>query len=203
MRNPKLSSLVAVLSFSFLVGCSEPQLPSAQAALVLELSRQTTLDAAGAGLAGYFCRRVICAGDDSQNNPVRGLLEFDLEALPAGITGDRIAGATLRIYQGESSTTYAQLQNLMVEHIRVANLLDTTAFGAPTLETASSDAPGEGYLEVDVSDALKSDLAQGRPSAQFRLRFNKPTNHDDRSNLALFSAADGYAPQLILHLRRP
>lgn len=201
MRTLLLSSFIAILGALLLTGCSDPQLQEIQSGQTLLLSNQTTLDAAGSGQAGYFCRRLICAGDDSENNAVRGLMEFDLGALPAGQS--QIASATLRLYQSESSSIYVELQNLVVEHIRVANLLDAVAFSAPALAAFSNDVPGEGYLEIDVTDALKSALALGRPSAQFRLRFNKPTNNNKQSDLVLFSAADDYAPQLVLRFSRP
>jgi len=200
MRTLPLASLI--LGTLLLAGCSDPQLQSIQSGQTLLLARQTTLDAAGSGQAGYFCRRVICAGDDSENHAVRGLMEFDLGALAAS-KGSPLASATLRIYQSQSGSAYVQLQNLLVEHIRVSNLLDVTAFDAPALETTHNDTPAEGYIEVDVSQALKTDLALGRPLAQFRLRFSKPTNNDDRSDLALFGTADGYAPQLILRFSQP
>lgn len=201
MRTFPRSSLIAILGALLLTGCADPQLAGIQPEQALPLSRQTTFDAAGSGQAGYFCRRAICAGDDSENQAVRGLLEFDLEALPAGQS--QIASATLRLYQSESSSIYVELENLVVEHIRVANLLDTAAFSAPALAAFSNDAPGEGYLEIDVSNALKSALAEGRPSAQFRLRFNKPTNNNNQSDLVLFSTADDYAPQLVLRFSLP
>lgn len=201
MRTLSISSLIATLGALLLAGCSDPQLHGLVSGQTLLLSRQTTLDAAGSGQAGYYCRRVICVGDDSENNAVRGLLEFDLGALPKNFQGDPIASASLRIYQGPSSRTYAKLQSLVVEHIRVPNLLDFAAFDAPALETARNEAADEGYLELDVTEALRGDLALGRSSAQFRLRFAQPTNYDQQSDLALFSTADDYAPQLILRLR--
>ncbi len=203
MRTLPISSLIATLGALLLAGCSDPQLHGLVSGQTLLLSNQTTLDAAGSGQASYFCRRVICAGDDSENNAVRGLMEFDLGALPAGLRSSQIASATLRIYQGESGRTYVQLQNLVVEHIRVTNLLDVAAFSAPALETTSNNTPGEGFLEIEVLEALKSALALSSPSAQFRLRFSKPTNSDNRSDLALFSTADDYAPQLILRFSLP
>lgn len=203
MRTLPISSLIATLGALLLAGCSDPQLHGLMSGQTLSLSNQTTLDAAGSGQASYFCRRVICAGDDSENNAVRGLMEFDLGALPAGLKSSQITSATLRIYQGESSRAYVQLQNLVVEHIHVTSLLDIAAFSAPALETTSNHAPGEGFLEIEVSEALKSALALSSPSAQFRLRFSKPTNNDNRSDLALFSTADDYAPQLILRFSLP
>lgn len=206
MRTLLRFSLIATLSALPLTGCTDPQLAGLsgiQPEQTLPLSKQTTLDAAGSGQAGYFCRRVICAGDDSENQAVRGLLEFDLEALPKSIQSTQITSATLRIYQGESSQTYAQLQSLLVEHIRARNLLDFAAFDTPALETAHNEATAEGYLELDVTEALQSDLALGRPSVQFRLRFSRPTNHDHQSNLALFGMADDYAPQLLVRFRQP
>ncbi len=203
MRTLPRSSLIATLGALLITSCADPQLAGIQPEQTLPLSRQTTFDAAGSGQAGYFCRRVICAGDDGENQAVRGLLEFDLEALPKNIQSNQIASATLRIYQGESSQTYARLQSLLVEHIRVPNLLDFAAFDIPALETTHNQAAAEGYLELDVTEALQSDLALRRPSAQFRLRFSQPTNHDHQSNLALFSTADDYAPQLLLRFRQP
>jgi hypothetical protein len=198
-----LSRFSFALGALLLTGCAEPLLAGIQPEQTLPLTRQTTLDAAGSGQAGYYCRRVICAGDDNENNAVRGLLEFDLGALPKNILSNQIASATLRFYQSEASRTYARLQGLWVEHIRVPDLLDFAAFDAPALGTVRNEAVGEGYLELDVTEALRSDLAQGRSSAQFRLRFDQPTNHDHLSDLALFSTADDYAPELILRFRQP
>lgn len=193
-------SLTATLGALLLTGCTDPLLAEIRPEQTLPLTQQTTLDAAGSGQAGYYCRRVVCAGDDSENQAVRGLLEFDLSSAPKNIPSDRIASATLRLYQGQSDRTYAQLHSLLVEHIRVPDLLDFAAFDAPALETARNEAASEGYLELDVTEALRGDLALGRSSAQFRLRFDLPTNHDQQSDLTLFSTAEDYAPQLILRL---
>ncbi len=201
MRTLLLSSFIACLG-TLLPGCSDPQLQGVESGQTLLLSRQTTLDAAGSGQAGYFCRRIICAGDDGENNAVRGLMEFDLGTLPAG-KASQIASATLRLYQSESSRTYTELYGLVVEHIHVANLLDPTAFSAPALAAFGNNTSGQGYIEIDVLEALESVLALGGPSVQFRLRFNRPTNHDDHSDLALFSTADDYAPQLVLRFNQP
>ncbi|MCS7069158.1 MAG: hypothetical protein NZN28_11090 [Meiothermus sp.] len=203
MRTLTKAHLIATLGALLLTGCAQIELVGFQAEQALTLSKQTTLDAAGSGQAGYYCRRVICAGDDSENQAVRGLLEFDLSALPKNISSDQIASATLRIYQSESGPTYARLQSLLLEHIQVPDLRDFTAFDTPALETARNEAAAEGYLEFDVTEALRRDLALGRASAQFRLRFSQPTNHDHQSNLALFSTADDYAPQLLLRLKQP
>jgi len=194
--------LIAALGTLLLTGCSDPQLLGIHSEQTLSLANRTTLDAAGSGQAAYFCRRVICAGDDSDNNAVRGLMEFDLAGIPAG-QGSQLVSATLRLYQGESSRTYAALQNLVIEQIQVANLQDATAFNAPALDVLTSEVPGEGFLEIDVSKALKRTLALGGAVVQFRLRFSRPSNNDNLSNLALFSTADEYAPQLILRFAKP
>ncbi|MBO1436951.1 hypothetical protein [Meiothermus sp. CFH 77666] len=177
-----------------LVGCSEPEAQASGSELALTPSALATLDEAHTGLAAYYCRRVVCAGDDGQNHTVQGFVAFDLGRL-------RELGsfqASLRLYQGEASRAYARLGRLFIERIRVEGPQDPTALKAPALFTLSNAASGEGYLELDVTAALQEALAEGEASLQFRLRFEKPTDRNHQSDLALFGATEGHSPLLII-----
>ncbi len=187
--------VVFLLLGALLFGCSEPEVQASGSELALIPSTLATLDEAHTGLAAYYCRRVVCAGDDGQNHAVQGLVAFDLIHLK----GLRSFQATLRLYQSEASHTYARLGRLFIERIKVKGLQDPAAFKAPALFTLSNAASGEGYLELDVTPALQEALAEGEASLQFRLRFEKPTDQNHQSDLALFGATEGYTPLLIVH----
>ncbi|RDI95646.1 hypothetical protein DV704_05025 [Meiothermus sp. QL-1] len=187
-----MRSLIWLIPAALLAGCSQTAVLAAWSEEVRPPALTATLDAGNSGLAAYYCRRAFCAGDDAQNQPVRAFVAFELKDLPPN------PRATLRLYQGEASTTYDQLGHLLVERIRVDNLQDPAAFDAPALFQLENRTGGEGWLEFDLTPALRAARAEGATTLQLRLRFQRPTNFNHRGDLALYSLAPGYAPELVL-----
>ncbi|MCS7058846.1 MAG: hypothetical protein NZ849_06525 [Meiothermus sp.] len=191
----QLVHLACAAAILLLSGCSQTT------AVMAEFSQQTrhpiataTLDAGNTGLAAYYCRRALCAGDDAQNQSVGAFLAFDL----GGLEQPQHLRATLRLYQGEARSVYAELGELLVERIQVGEFRSPEALEAPALTAQVNRADGEGYLELDVTPALRQALAEGKTQLQFRLRFSRPTNGNGRGDLAIFGAREEYRPALVL-----
>ncbi len=184
-------------------------IPVAQAketSLTLSLSRKATLEADANGMASYYCRMAICAGDDGSDQAVRAFLEFSLANLPANLQSANITSATLRVYQNESTSTYSKLGGLHFEHV---NYGQTPTFDAPVLRSLGLNPSGsQGYKEVSVLEAVRDDWANRSSRdnhSQYRLRMDKPTNGDSSSDLVLFGDADPveYSPQLVIRYKLP
>ncbi|RIH90020.1 hypothetical protein Mlute_00139 [Meiothermus luteus] len=191
MRPILLAWAAAILLLS---GCSQTAVMAALSEQIKHPIATATLDAGNNGLAAYYCRRVFCAGDDAQNQRVGGFLAFDLR----GLEPPQDLKATLRLYQGEARSVYAELGELFVERIQVEEFRSPEALEAPALTSQTSQADGEGYLELDVTQAFQQALAEGQTTLQFRLRFSRPTNGNHRGDLAIFGAKEEYKPALIL-----
>lgn len=183
-----------------------PLAQAKEATLTIPLARKATLEADGNGMAAYYCRMAICAGDDNTNQAVRAFLEFSLGDLPEGLSNSDISNATLRVYQNEATSAYAALGALHFEHVDYGA---TLIFDSPVLHNLGiSTKSAQGYQEVNVLEAVRDDWANrstrsGR--SQYRLRMDKPSNNDSINNLVLFGDADPseYAPQLVIRYKLP
>lgn len=156
------------------------------ATLTLTPSRALTLDSGATGLAGYFCRFAVCAGDDRDNHQVRGLLEF---TLPDSLSGAEILSATLTLKPSNpqvAQTTLGALGSLKVEHV------GSLEFGAPALSTVGQTSSSD-VQRLDVTQALSADL--GRGVSRYRLGFERASNQDDVSNLYRLEVVEPGSPQ--------
>jgi hypothetical protein len=152
-------------------------------------SRGGRLDAAGA---------TITVGDDALGRQLRGVLSFDVPALPAGAT---LVGATLRVRQGRmAGKPYARLGALTVDLIggafAGAAALESRDFQARAgLAAAARFAPpaADGWLAADVGAAALGILA-GPGTVQARVRFSRGDNGNSRADQVGFGSGEA-APQ--------
>ena len=138
----------------------------------------------------------------------KGFLSFDLSTIPSGIA---ITSVTLRVYQCHiSGDPYGKLGNLLVEHVSYDTFvhsadgtilydmaaLDDTIPATPLLSTDTT----LGYKTLDVTYAVRSDLATSRSHAQFRISFEKETASDNTSNIISWQSgeSDTNQPELVI-----
>lgn len=133
---------------------------------------------------------------------------FDLSTVPEGA---EIISATLRIYQSHfSGDPYNKLGKPLVEHVSYDTFvheangeaqytmapLDNTIPATPSLSTNAE----LGYKTLDVTLAVRADLAAARSRAQFRLRFEKEASDEYQSNMTFWTSgeSDTNQPELVI-----
>jgi hypothetical protein len=152
-------------------------------------------------------------GDLGASQPAlvgRQFLSFDLTPIPAGSI---IVSAQLRADQYVVfGTPYTDLGAVLVDHLDYG-ALDETDFGARALQEGLGPLAKDAALgptTVDVTEAVRQDLALARPRTQYRLRFAPAETDGDASNdFASFAEADaatngrGQAPVIAVTARPP
>jgi hypothetical protein len=138
----------------------------------------------------------------------RQFLSFDLSALPSQLrAGATVESALLTLYQARvDGTPYATHGTVVVDHVAY-DTLDAADFALPSLGdalgTLSSD-PALALRMLDVTAAVKADLASGRTRTQLRLRWSAlDLDGDATTDQAVFADADdalgtGLPPRLLI-----
>ena len=102
----------------------------------------------------------------------RGFVSFDHEPF---LDNARIHSAQLRLFQaGVTNTPYADLGNVVVDHLTFGEFLQAGDYGLTPLQgsvSVLSSSPDKGWKEAPVGGAVENDLHEGRGRSQFRLRF--------------------------------
>ena len=118
----------------------------------------------------------------------RGFMRFTAtpQQLPSGVT---IVAATLRFSQTDvTGDPYNNLGDLLIDNlVDLGGDIDPADFDAGPNFFADRVASTTGTLEekqVDVSDAVSGQLANGLRDFDFRFRFEAPTNDDGADDLA-------------------
>jgi hypothetical protein len=147
---------------------------------------------------------VIAVGprDGQQTGRVdRGFCGFDLPDV-------RVAQATLQVYQEQvTGTPYVMGDVMIVDHLDFGPSIDAGDYDLAPLQadigTLSADATVE-WKSLDVTTAVRNDLANGRATARFRLQFRNDAG-SGRALLTGFTDFDGNPtdnpPQLLLTFR--
>ncbi len=143
----------------------------------------------------------IFAGDTYVNTGVRGFVSFDIASIPPGAT---IISATLKMYQeAVNGTPYADLGNIMVDHIDYGPTLDSDDYSLLALEDDIGTISNNGAFEfktLDVTESLQDDMDHGRTRSQYRLRFPTQTDNDSIEDAAFFVQANygDNSPKLVV-----
>jgi|LGOV01.1.fsa_nt_gb hypothetical protein len=149
----------------------------------------------------------IMVGDTSANVSVRGFLSFDISSIPPFAN---IVSATLRAYQeAVTRTPYADLGNVIVDHLDYGTTLDGTDYDLAALQSnvgTLSDNPTIEYKTLDVTTRVEADINDGRARSQYRLLYPTPTDGDSLRDAAFFTSAypgTGNLPELVVTYQGP
>jgi hypothetical protein len=143
-------------------------------------------------------------GDSSSDNPKRGFLSFSHATIPPGAV---LVSATLRVHQsGVHGTPYADLGNVIVDHIDIGPALDPTDFASPAILDSFATLSTDGtlvYRTLDVSARMAADLAAARGHTDFRLHTTPATDSDGSEDSSYWNDAEdtdanGNVPQLVI-----
>ena len=146
-------------------------------------------------------------GDNSVNIAVRGFLSFDISGIPLSAN---IISATLRAYQeGVNGTPYADLGDVIVDHLNYGSILDGSDYDLAALQSnvgsLSNNAAIE-YKTLDVTARVEADINAGRARSQYRLLLPTSTDSDNSEDSAFFTTANccsGNLPELVITYELP
>lgn len=135
----------------------------------------------------------------------RGFVTFDLKSLPAGA---KVVSATLRMYQTKIvGNPYIAGGGLKLDHLTYGDALDSTDYSLAALLNQFAilgKTPKLEWKEVDVTQAVKNDVANARSSSQFRIRFmTEVAGGTEMGDFVYFESAEdsqktGNVPQLLV-----
>jgi hypothetical protein len=136
----------------------------------------------------------------------RGGVTFDFGFLPAEA---KIVSATLSVHQSAvKGAAYSELMTTVVlDHVRFANLWQlykAIPIAASFVERELASSGALGWISVDVTEAVRYDIASCTTRTQLRLRFTpKEAVPSNQPNVARFDSddADENVPRLDLRYR--
>jgi len=144
-------------------------------------------------------------GQPPREQVVRGFVSFDLTTLPKDV---EIIEARVELFQKDitGDPYFKGLGGVVVDDVDYGQSLDADDFDAPALLEGIGTLSDNGLLEfkgLDVTEAVKTALANERSRVQFRLRFGNETDGDGNIDAVVFEAATSaatasMAPKLIL-----
>lgn len=148
--------------------------------------------------------------DDAGNGTCMVMLySFDTSTLPDEAVIDL---ASLNVFKaGVVGTPFADLGDLLVDHVEIGAELDPTDYDQHTLEAAigtlASPFPQD-FMAVDVTDQVRADRVAGRRYSEFRVRFAVASDADGESDHVLLNDAEnsrgnGIVPLIYLQYRVP
>ena len=146
----------------------------------------------------------------------RGFLSFDISEVPARA---RIASAVLTVSQEHPpagmeppGTPYDALGPLEVDHVALGAVLDARDFDRPALEDLVGPLSSDGAIgpkTLEVARQVQADVASGRKTSDFRLRFvpgypHVPTfGHYTAFNDSGDALGSGVTPSLLIYVEVP
>jgi hypothetical protein len=137
---------------------------------------------------GAFGSGNIVAGDDGGDHYYRGFVKFSL----SGVRGIP-SSATLYLYVYSSSRDGAPATNPLtnpglgdcrVYHIADYGTLGASTFNVPSIANdpgvllGSTATPNVGYVSIDITAAVKDDIANGRPFSAYMIKNTVDTDND-------------------------
>ncbi len=132
----------------------------------------------------------LAIGDDNNDVAYRGMLSFDLAALPAGTVEIAAASVTTRQVGGIGAPYGSLGAAMQLEHISFAAFAPEAFDAAPLATMGPFAVSDQVTIETDVTAAVDDDRAhrdERGAKSQYRLRFELPTDGDDLADLAVIS----------------
>ncbi len=145
----------------------------------------------------------MSVGDNMSNVAMQAFVSFPL-SLAEGATVEK---AVLRLYDSRLSASATNLHltgDIQVEHLLVDfGALDATDFAAnPAGLTSCAEfsSVASGWVEVDLTAAVRDDVADGRTRSQFRLYRTTLTDEDGAFDVESFYTSESPAnqPELVI-----
>jgi len=174
------------------------------ASKTMTLSAAASLDGFRSSNGGGNAGLDIRAGRNV-NLVTRGFVSFDITGIPAGAT---IEKATLRLYQAKIiGDPYGVGSSLKVDHLDYGDSLGNEDYSAGSISSSFTTLTANSTLEwkdVDVTDRLKDDIANGRSRSQYRTHFAIENQGGDvTGDFTYFESANnsegtGNTPQLVV-----
>jgi hypothetical protein len=187
LRNLRLPASLALVT-GLLGGCG------AGAAIfgpeIITLTSPSTLDGyttSAGDVVPDSASNGIGVGDNGSDDGRRGFVRFSLVGLPLGA---EIVSAELRMAQAAvTGSPYASLGDVRVDHVNIGAALDAgDHFAVPLLWDVGPLATDGALLvkTLDVTARVLADIAAGRPTSDYRLRFEVGSDLDGAVDTAHF-----------------
>ena len=146
------------------------------------------------GLGG-LSPNLIPIGDAADGTVHRALAGFPLDAIPPGA---QIVEAALIVYVSgiELGAPHEDLKRLFVDLVDFGEAVDAADFTDGVLLSTIgllSKASGEVVRSTDITIAVVEALDQGLPNADFRIRFDVPTNLDGGADQVFLNGSEDLA----------
>ena len=150
----------------------------------------------------------LFVGDTSTNVSVRAFVSFPLVGIPAGAT---VVAARLEMAQGGVfGSPYAELGNLIVDHVDLGLALESLDYVNPAIRGEVGTLTFVATLGVyglDVGERVQADLDAGRTRSEYRLLFEVPLSLDGGPDGSLWvdsadAGASGAPPRLTVTFAR-
>jgi hypothetical protein len=177
--------------------------------MTLVISSEESLDGFVTNTAFVDVNSEVSVGDTDGTfgNVSRGFVRFELLGIPAGAT---LIAAELRLFQFEViGTPYATHGNLLADHVNLGATLDATDFAAVPIRAGVATISGDATLEyksTPVTECVAVDIAAGRTTSDFRLRFVLDSDADAMDDYISFNdgmSPPDVAPMLVVTYRVP
>ncbi|MDJ0976500.1 MAG: hypothetical protein QNJ98_18725 [Planctomycetota bacterium] len=134
---------------------------------------------------------IWCAGDLSNNTTRRAFYSFIVGDLPPGA---QVQSAVLSAKQYlVVGTPFATLGDVIVDHVDLGPTLNAPDYSHVqwSLDIGTfSSSPDIGRRALDVTAAVRADVAAGRGVSSFRLRHRLQTDIDGQRDYTAFSSVD-------------
>ena len=188
-----ISALLAIVAgtLGILGGC--PAAPEEAETITLDVvfDRTGTLPRDGTfrSIAQPF---VMTIGDDTTNTATCAFVSINLSSIAANAEVTRVvlnAKATI-----DDNDPFGEFGAITVDHVNVVGGIVASNYAGGTVTAGIATIPSfpattRQNVAIDVTNAVKADLAAGRPISSFRFRFDAAPSVDAQSDQVVFESS--------------